>query len=270
MRLNRITGGGTLGTGYSGAGYQNLTIGLGGGSSTFSGSITNTDNNPSFVGNLVKEGAGTIILTGANTYSGTTTINGGTLQLGTGAAGQDGALSNTSGITNNAALAFNLAGTSDHRSFNFRQRHLHQDRFRHAQPPGLQRRTRHCQHRRGHPPTHRRPQQLLGGSKHDRFRRCPAQQQHPLAHQGTHPRRRRTRLDRRGRHLGRLDARPIRHRHRQRNVRHQRPACGDRQRQQRFPHLRRGRLCHPRRHRVLRGRQHHHRQRPDQNRQPAP
>lgn len=111
VRLNRITGGGALGTGYSGAGYQNLTIGLGGGSSTFAGSITNTDNNPSFVGNVVKDGAGTIILTGASTYSGTTTINGGTLQLGTGTPGQDGTLSNTSGITNNAALVFNLAGS---------------------------------------------------------------------------------------------------------------------------------------------------------------
>ena len=81
VRLNRITGGGTLGTGYAGAGYQNLTIGLGGGSSTFAGSITNTDNNPSFVGNVVKEGAGTIILSGANTYTGPTAVNAGKLLI---------------------------------------------------------------------------------------------------------------------------------------------------------------------------------------------
>ena len=102
VRLNRITGGGTLGTGYSGAGYQNLTIGLGGGSCTFAGSITNTDNNPSFVGNLVKEGAGTIILTGANTYSGTTTVNGGTLRI-------NGSTAATSALA--VASAATLGGT---------------------------------------------------------------------------------------------------------------------------------------------------------------
>ncbi len=81
VRLNRITGGGNLGTGYEGAGYQNLTIGIGGGSSQFNGSITNTDNNASWHGNLVKEGAGTITLAGINTYTGTTSVNAGTLRI---------------------------------------------------------------------------------------------------------------------------------------------------------------------------------------------
>lgn len=79
VRVNKITGSGTIGTGYSGAGYANLTIGVDNGSSTFSGVIQNTENNSSFVGNLVKEGSGTITLEGNNTYTGTTTLNGGTL-----------------------------------------------------------------------------------------------------------------------------------------------------------------------------------------------
>ena len=55
-------------------------------------------------------GAGLLSLTGSNTYSGPTTIGGGTLQLGTGASGQDGSLA-TSGVSNNATLAFNLGGS---------------------------------------------------------------------------------------------------------------------------------------------------------------
>jgi autotransporter-associated beta strand protein len=82
VRLNRLTGGGILGTGYSGAGYQNLTLGLDDGSSTFNGVIQNTDNNPAYVGNLAKVGSGTITLNGTNTYTGTTTVSAGTLVIG--------------------------------------------------------------------------------------------------------------------------------------------------------------------------------------------
>lgn len=55
-------------------------------------------------GNLAQSGSGTVILTGANTYSGATTINAGTLQVGSGAA--TGTLGSGS-ITDNGTLAFN-------------------------------------------------------------------------------------------------------------------------------------------------------------------
>lgn len=56
------------------------------------------------MGNLVKSGAGTVILAGTNTYTGTTTISEGTLQIGN--AGTLGSLG-MGAITNNAALAIN-------------------------------------------------------------------------------------------------------------------------------------------------------------------
>jgi autotransporter-associated beta strand protein len=55
-------------------------------------------------GNLVQSGTGTLILTGSNSYSGTTTISSGTLQVGNGGTtGSFGA----GNITNNSILAFN-------------------------------------------------------------------------------------------------------------------------------------------------------------------
>ncbi len=58
---------------------------------------------------FVKDGAAKLILTGTNTYLGTTTISAGTLQIGDG--GTTGSLSTSSAITNNAALAFNRSNT---------------------------------------------------------------------------------------------------------------------------------------------------------------
>jgi autotransporter-associated beta strand protein len=75
-------------------------------------------------GNLTKSGAGTIALSGANAYGGSTTVNGGTLQItGTTAAGQTGAYTVNSGgtllvgngggggvLTNNNNITVNAGG----------------------------------------------------------------------------------------------------------------------------------------------------------------
>jgi len=57
---------------------------------------------------LTKLGPNTLTLTAANTYTGRTTISGGTLQLGDGTAGHDGSVAGN--IVNNAALVYNLSG----------------------------------------------------------------------------------------------------------------------------------------------------------------
>ena len=61
-------------------------------------------------GGLTMLGNGLLTLTNANTYLGGTTISGGTLQLGDGTSGHDGALLNTSGVTNDAVMVYNLSG----------------------------------------------------------------------------------------------------------------------------------------------------------------
>jgi len=57
---------------------------------------------------LTKLGPNTLTLTAANTYTGLTTVSGGTLQLGDGTAGHDGSVAGN--IVNNSALAYNLSG----------------------------------------------------------------------------------------------------------------------------------------------------------------
>ena len=79
-RVNKITGSGTIKTGYNGAGYQNLTIGVDNGSSTFAGVIANAEN----AGSLLKTGAGTITLTGVNIYTGATNVSAGILAITSG------------------------------------------------------------------------------------------------------------------------------------------------------------------------------------------
>ena len=72
-----------------------LTLNAASGSTTFSGVIS--DSGTANAISLVKSGAGTQILAGANTYRGATTLNGGTLQLATGGQLGSGALTVTGG-----------------------------------------------------------------------------------------------------------------------------------------------------------------------------
>jgi autotransporter-associated beta strand protein len=106
VRVNRLTGTGTVKSGYGGAGYQAFTIGVDNGAGAFEGVIANS----TAPANLVKEGTGTIALLGANTYTGTTQVVAGTLQIGDG--GTVGTLGNGAvTIASGATLEINRAGT---------------------------------------------------------------------------------------------------------------------------------------------------------------
>jgi fibronectin-binding autotransporter adhesin len=89
------------GSGTAALGSKTLTITNAVG--TFSGVIQDAGIGGGTGGNLVVSG-GTEILSGANSYTGTTTISAGTLQIGNG--GASGTLG-TGAVTDNAALAFN-------------------------------------------------------------------------------------------------------------------------------------------------------------------
>ena len=80
ITVDALTGSGTV-THTSYGGTENLTVGVNNGSGTFSGTITNANG---FGLNLVKAGTGTQTLSGANSYTGATTVNAGTLTIGSG------------------------------------------------------------------------------------------------------------------------------------------------------------------------------------------
>ena len=60
-------------------------------------------------GSLMQTGSGTLILTNSNSYSGSTTINGGTLQIGNGGSGAS--IGSTLYVADNASLIFNHGDT---------------------------------------------------------------------------------------------------------------------------------------------------------------
>lgn len=73
-----------------------------------SNSIVNTFATATAPGSVSQNGAGTLVLTGANSYSGGTIINAGTIQVGNG--GATGSLG-TGGVIDNTALIYNRSGT---------------------------------------------------------------------------------------------------------------------------------------------------------------
>ncbi len=93
----QVGNGGTTGSLGTGAVTNNAALVF-----NRSGTLT-AANDISGTGSLDKQGAGTLVLSGANTYTGGTTISAGTLQVGNG--GATGSI--TGNVLNNAALVFN-------------------------------------------------------------------------------------------------------------------------------------------------------------------
>ncbi|NBW97366.1 MAG: hypothetical protein EBR28_11720, partial [Planctomycetia bacterium] len=106
---------GTVGNGYnavniSGSGNTTLTINVADVTGDANADLTVTaslQNNRAVLSNLSKSGAGTMVITGSNAYTGATTVSAGRLQIGSG--GTSGAIGPTSGIAlaSGATLAFN-------------------------------------------------------------------------------------------------------------------------------------------------------------------
>ncbi len=107
QRTNSGAGAGAAFVTNNGTADKTLTItGTDAGTYTYSGSITDGTSNKLA---LVKNGPSTEILSGSNSFTGATTINDGTLQLGSG--GTTGSLSAGSTISNNGTLVLNRSNT---------------------------------------------------------------------------------------------------------------------------------------------------------------
>jgi autotransporter-associated beta strand protein len=121
LSTGQITGTGTVDFADGGGGTNlNLAINTGSSNHQFGGIFANSGTSPGpTVLNLRKDGTGTYTLTGNNTYTGTTLVNGGVLQIGNGAAtGRLGSGAVT--VASNDTLNFNLnTATSFNNGFNY-------------------------------------------------------------------------------------------------------------------------------------------------------
>ncbi|MBN1577895.1 MAG: DUF2341 domain-containing protein, partial [Chitinispirillaceae bacterium] len=96
-----IAGGGTNGGNINlGGSSGHIWCGVDNSSTTYGGVISNS-------GQVTKQGSGTLTLTGANTYTGSTNISAGTLSIGSG--GTTGSV--VGNIANSSALTFNRSNT---------------------------------------------------------------------------------------------------------------------------------------------------------------
>jgi autotransporter-associated beta strand protein len=119
VTVDAISGAGTILSGYPGFGSAGIVCGVAGGSGDFSGSIGNGPV-PGAVGRLTKRGNGTQTLSGANTYSGNTTVEEGTLVLSStgslrftpGASGVSNRITGTGSVTLDGSLEILLNGAS--------------------------------------------------------------------------------------------------------------------------------------------------------------
>jgi extracellular elastinolytic metalloproteinase len=98
-----LSGGGTTGGNVTLNSGTTLTVGGNNATTTYAGIISGSN------GALTKSGTGTFILTGANTYSGATTISSGVLQIGNGST--TGSLG-TGSVIDNSSLVFNRTVSS--------------------------------------------------------------------------------------------------------------------------------------------------------------
>ena len=120
-------------------------------SQTYSGLISGS-------GKLAQTGTGMLTLLGSNTYTGSTTISAGTLQVGNGTTA---AALGTGTVTDSGTLVFNLPGAPILRRRHQRQRQPDAGRYGRSDPAGqqhLQRRHddlgRHVAGRQRHAPPH--------------------------------------------------------------------------------------------------------------------
>ena len=93
----------------SGSGSGTINV-AGTGTLTIAGVIADAGGSGSLIVNSGSGNTGTLILTGANTYSGSTTINAGTLQIGNATAAV--AFPSTTTVTDNGTLSFDLTTSS--------------------------------------------------------------------------------------------------------------------------------------------------------------
>ena len=101
--------GSIAGNGTFQLGGTTLTTGANNASTNVSGVIVDGGSFGGAGASLVKTGTGTLMLSGANTYTGSTTVNNGTLQLGT--VGSAGSISATSHVGINNGGIFSIVNT---------------------------------------------------------------------------------------------------------------------------------------------------------------